>query len=482
MSSHRLMTRWIAFAFLAITAVLWLFCNKTQDKTGTAKADTASEAQTAASAPSGIPTSFADIAERLEPTVANIFTTSTVKALGGFPRDFWYFFPTPPERKQRSLGSGFVIDGEGHILTNNHVVEGADKIRVQFTDYISYTAELVGTDPETDIALIKVKPGEKEELRPAELGDSDDLRVGDWVLAIGNPFGLSHTVTAGIVSAKGRFIGSTEYDNLIQTDASINPGNSGGPLVDMRGKVVGINSSIYTPSGGNVGIGFAIPINMAKKIVAQLKEKGKVQRAWLGVLIQGINPELAESFGLEKPEGALVTQVIPDSPAEKAGLKEEDIIIKVDGRKIENHNELMRVISLSPVGKAVELTIVRKGKEKKIKVTLAARPEDKALVASGTAPGKAGSEKLGIEVSDPPLQTKKELGIDYGVVVTRIDPFGIAAAGGIREGDVILKVNGEKIKNTADFEKYLRDVDSGDIIRLQLQRKNARIYVAFRVP
>ncbi len=476
-------TRWIAFAFLAITAVLWLFCSKTQEKSGTAKAESVSEAETSTSAPAGAPTSFADIAEKLQPAVANISTTSTAKGLRGLPRDFWHFFPMPPERKRQSLGSGFVIDGEGHILTNNHVVKNADKIKVQFADHISYTAEVVGTDPKTDIALIKVDPKENGDFQPAVLGDSDKLRVGDWVLAVGNPFGLSHTVTAGIVSAKGRFIGNTEYDNLIQTDASINPGNSGGPLVDIHGKVVGINSSIFTPSGGNVGIGFAIPINMAKKIVTQLKEKGKVERAWLGVLIQGIDPELAESFGLEKPEGALVAQVIEDSPADKAGLKEEDIITEVDGRKMQTHNELMRVISLSPVGKTIELTVIRDGKKKNIEVELTARPEDKELMASGRAPaGKAGSEELGIEVANVPPQMRKELGIEHGVVVTEIDPAGVAASGGIREGDVILKIKGEKVENTSDFKDYVKDLDSGDILRLQLQRGNARIFVAFRIP
>ncbi len=328
----------------------------------------------AISQPIMVPATFSDLAEKVRPGVVNLQVVKKVKNIGlssrnfpGFPfgdkdpfGDFFGPFSqgNPPRGfEQRGVGSGFVISRNGYILTNNHVVEGADQIKVKLSNGKEYKGKVVGRDPKTDLALLKIEGA--SDLHPLNLGNSEDMKVGNWVVAVGSPFGLEQTVTAGIVSAKGRVIGSGPYDNFIQTDASINPGNSGGPLINMKGEVVGINTAIVAQGQG---IGFAIPINMAKEIAGQLQDKGHVTRGWLGVTIQEVTPELAKSFGLKENKGALVAQVSPGSPAEKAGIEQGDIILEFDGKKISEANDLPRIVASTPVGKMIDLKLSREGK------------------------------------------------------------------------------------------------------------------------
>ncbi|HEY4715555.1 MAG TPA: Do family serine endopeptidase, partial [bacterium] len=340
----------------------------------------------------GVITSFSGIVKNVRPAVVNVFTTKVVKQKGFhspsgrgdpfeefFGPQFKQFFG-PKEFKQSSLGSGFIIAEDGYILTNNHVVENVDEIKVRLTDKDEYTAKIVGRDPKTDVALVKIDA--KKKLPVAALGDSDSLDEGDWVIAIGNPFGLGHTVTAGIVSAKGRYgILPGSYEDFIQIDAAINPGNSGGPLININGEVVGINTAIFSPQGafgaqGNIGIGFAIPINMAKVILSQLKNTGKVIRGWLGVTIQPVTPEIAESLKLHESRGALISSVMTGSPAEKAGINGGDVILEFDGKKIDDYHTLPSTVAATPIGKEVKVKLIRDGKEKIIELRVGEMPPD----------------------------------------------------------------------------------------------------------
>jgi serine protease Do len=340
----------------------------------------AAEAQMLASKPF----SFAAVARRATPSVVNVFTTHHVKVapFGGplgpgdpFDEFFRQFFPgLPREMEQKSLGSGVIIDREGYILTNHHVVANADEIQVKLSDTRSFPAELVGSDARTDVALIRVRG---KNLPPAQLGNSDELGVGDWVLAIGNPFGLEETVTAGIVSAKERVIGAGPFDNFIQTDASINPGNSGGPLIDADGKVVGVNSAIYSRSGGSIGIGFAIPINLAMQVVEELRSKRRVVRGWLGVAMQDVTPELARSFGLPSEEGALISDIYRGGPAHRAGIRRGDVVVGFNGRPVKNSRELARWAAEIPVGNSVKIDILREGSRQTLEVTIAEAPVER---------------------------------------------------------------------------------------------------------
>jgi serine protease Do len=332
----------------------------------------------------GFPQSFADLAEKVKPAVVNISTTTTVRIPGNPFRHFFgpeeegpfgdffnRFFGDIPDRelKQQSLGSGFIIDKDGYIITNNHVVEGADEIKVKLADGREFKAKVVGRDSKTDLALIKISSLFKD-LPVLLLGDSDKIRVGDWVLAIGNPFGLEHTVTQGIISATGRAIGAGPYDNFLQTDAPINPGNSGGPLINLKGEVIGINSAIVATGQG---IGFAIPSNMAKTVISQLKEKGKVTRGWIGVSIQSVTPEIAQSFGLKEPTGVLIADVVLGSPADMAGIKRGDIIVTFDGKEIKNMSDLPINVAGTPVGKNIDISIIRNGKKININLKVTER-------------------------------------------------------------------------------------------------------------
>ncbi len=438
---------------------------------------------------------FADLAEHISPTVVNISTTQEVKGgvgNGGGPpmgpggdddqfREFFgpfeHFFGQPRRPyKAKSLGSGFVIDTAGYILTNNHVVENADEIVVRLSSGKEFKAKVVGRDQKTDIALIEIHGATG--LTAVTLGDSDGLRVGQWVVAIGNPFGLENTVTAGIVSAIGRHINQGPYDNFIQTDAAINPGNSGGPLLNTKGEVVGINTAIYSRGGGNIGIGFAIPIALAKEIVPQLKEKGHVTRGWLGVMIQKVTPDIAESLGLTESKGALVADVVKDGPAEEAGLKQGDVIVEYDGKPVNESAELPLLVARTAVGHTVKLKVIRDKKEETFNVKIAELKEEEAQQG-----GSGTSEDLGLTVQTLTPELAENLGLDRtlkGVVVTQVDPGASAADAGLRRGDVILEVNRAPVKDVAAYRKAVKSSGKGKSLLFLVRRGDNTIFLAVK--
>ena len=402
------------------------------------------------------PETFADLAEKLSPSVVNISTTTVVKQksreMPSFPpgspfEDFFKQFDKPGNKKRRaqSLGSGFIIDETGYIITNNHVIDNAEKIMVILFDDTSFEAKVVGKDPKTDVALLKIDP-KKTNLKAVKFGDSNKLRVGDWVMAIGNPFGFGGTVTAGIVSARGRNL-SGSYDDYIQTDASINRGNSGGPLFDMKGNVVGINTAIFSQSGGSVGIGFAVSSNLAKQVTDQLKQYGRTKRGWLGVLIQEITEEIAETLGMKTARGALVSSATQGGPAEKAGVKTGDVIIKFNDIEIKNMKELPKVVAGTNVGKSVPLVILRDGKELTLNVTLGELElaEKENLIGQTSKKNVKAKEydKLGFtaeELSEENKSKYKLKNIDVGVVITSVKNDSSAQQAGLDVGMVIMRV------------------------------------------
>ncbi|MBE9546301.1 MAG: DegQ family serine endoprotease [Proteobacteria bacterium] len=438
------------------------------------------------------PVSFADLAERLKPAVVNISTTKVIKSGGmrrfrspfgdEFPFDKFFggdeffrrFFGDTPQRefKQKSLGSGFIISKDGYIFTNNHVVEKADKIKVRLSDGKEYDASVVGRDAKTDIALIKIEPSNS--LPVVEFGDSDKLRVGDWVIAIGNPFGLAHTVTAGIVSAKGRVIGSGPYDNFIQTDASINPGNSGGPLFDLNGKVVGINTAIVARGQG---IGFAIPVNMAKELLSDLKTKGKVVRGWLGVSVQDITEDIAKSLNLKEAKGALINDVFEGDPADKAGLKAGDIVIGINGKKIKNTREVLRIVALLPVGKKIEIKVLRDGKEKVFQIEIAERKERKELADAGKI-----KEYFGMTTQEITPEIAEHFGLSdtKGVIVSHVKAGSPADNAGIKSGDIILQANRVKVSSMKDYLRGISRKGAKDSCLLLVKRGKVSFFVVIR--
>jgi serine protease Do len=440
-------------------------------------------------APPMVPQSFTELAESVSPAVVNIRTVKTIK--GGGPvfrhfqrgpfgqddpfKDFFErFFGEEQQRehKQRSLGSGFIIDPEGYIVTNNHVIEGADEIIIKLKNGKEFDAEIVGRDPNTDLALLKVKL--PENFQAIQLGNSDSLKVGQWVVAIGSPFGLEQTVTAGIVSAKGRVIGSGPYDDFIQTDASINPGNSGGPLTNMEGEVVGINTAIVA---SGQGIGFAIPINLAKGIIEQLKTTGEVTRGWLGVAIQDLTKEMVEYYNLKDSKGVLVAKVFENDPADKAGIKAQDIIISVNGKKIENSRELTSMIAGLVVGEKAKVTVLRNGKEKTYTVNIAKRDDNK--LASERTLGNEETGELGIQVSNitPEIANRLNISEADGVVVTGVDSGSKSDVAGIQTGDIIREINREQIKNINDFKSTLLTIKQGEPISMFIHRINTGFIV-----
>ncbi len=437
------------------------------------------------------PYSFADLAEKQALTVVNVSTTQTVKASlmpefpfhdQEIPEFFKRFFGVPhhpqmqqQERKMTSLGSGVIISKDGYILTNNHVIDEADEIRVRFASQEEFDAKIIGRDPKTDLALIKIETD--QDLKYVTFGDSDTLRVGDWVIAIGNPFGLEQTVTAGIVSAKGRRIGGMVYENFIQTDASINQGNSGGPLFDVHGKMVGINTAIFSRSGGNVGIGFAIPVNMAKNVVKQLKEDGKVTRGWLGVMIQKVNQDLADQFHMERPIGALVGEVAPDSPADKAGIKSGDIIVEYGGREISQMNMLPALVAQTAVGEKVQVIFFRDGKKKKVMVKIGKLKEDEFLET-----GAESESRLGITVQDltPDLAKSLEIEDVSGVLVTEVTMDSPASRAGLRRGDLILEINKNKVDDVREFTEILKKTKKEGRLLCLVKRGNHARYVVLK--
>jgi len=445
----------------------------------------------------GAPRSFNELVERVSPAVVNISTSRKVKVQPfnpfknfgprfgpGDPFDDFFdkFFEGNPGtgRNQHSLGSGFLFRPDGHILTNNHVVQNTDEIMVTLYNEKKYKAKVVGRDSETDIAIIKIKNADKP-FQYENLGDSDSIKIGEWVVAIGNPFGLSQTVTAGIVSAKGRVIGAGPYDNFIQTDASINPGNSGGPLFNMSGEVIGINTAIFA---SGQGLGFAIPINMAKKLLPQLIKHGKVMdRGWLGVMIQEITPELAKSFGLkEDQEGVLVGDVLAGSPAEKAGLKRGDVIISLDGKNVNKVSKLPGMVATSQPGKVLKIGVIRDGKEQIVDVTLG-KKESKEEVATqrGGEPGKA--DELVLVVRKVTSSDANELGVspDKGVLVERVEPGSSAENADVRTGDIVYEINGQAINGRDSYLSAIAKLEKGNIVRLLIRRKMGTVYLAFRL-
>lgn len=421
------------------------------------------------------PESFADLAEKIMPAVVNISASTTVDASKqrampqmpkGTPFDdlFEEFFKRRGQgegmrpRRSNSLGSGFIIDPSGIVVTNNHVIGDANDITVILQDGTRLKAEIVGKDAKVDLAVLKVKSDKP--LPAVKMGDSDKLRAGDWVVAIGNPFGLGGTVTAGIVSARGRDIGSGSYDDYIQTDAAINKGNSGGPLFNSDGEVVGINTAILSPSGGSVGIGFAVPTSQAMPVVDQLRQFGETRRGWLGVRIQGVDEATAEALGLDKPRGALVAGIEETGPAKPAGIEVGDVIIRFDGKDVKDTRDLPRIVAATPVGKAVDVVLMRKGKEVTKKVTLG-RLEDGEKVMNGDkgSDGKAlSAETLGLKLSSLTAETRARYNIKddvKGVVITEISQDSAAAEKPVRPGDVIVEVGQEAVSSPADVTKRI---------------------------
>jgi serine protease Do len=442
-------------------------------------------------AKNSIPDSFAELAAKQAHVAVNISTTKTVKSIQRFSpfqsrqfKDFFgddffrHFFGQIPEQemKQRSLGSGVVVSGDGFILTNNHVVADAEEILVTLSDKKKYEAQIIGRDPKTDLALIKIDT--ERTIPAAKLGDSDKLMVGDWVVAIGNPFGLGSTVTAGIVSAKGRVIGAGPYDNFIQTDASINPGNSGGPLFNLDGEVIGVNTAIVSQSGGNVGIGFAIPINMAKTVMPQLKERGKVVRGWLGVTIQVVTQEIKEKFGLKTQEGALIGEVTKGSPADKGGLKRGDVIINFDGRRVKTMNVLPTMVAETPVGKKVEVAIIRDGKEQRITVKIGELEEDTEVAA--ITPKVEESFGLSVQELTPEIAESLSLKGEKGVIISGVKRGSPASEAGLQRGDLIQEIEHEPVKNLRDYKRIMNESSSKKQILIVVKHGGHSRYVVLK--
>jgi serine protease Do len=432
----------------------------------------------------GLP-DFVALAKQLKPEVVNISTTQTAKE-HAVPEpfdqndpfgEFWKrFFGGPFPRgqlKQRSLGSGFIIEADGLILTNYHVVDNANKITVRLLDGREFTGEVAGKDQKTDIALVKINA---QNLPVAPLGDSDRLEVGEWVMAIGNPFGLDYTVTSGIVSAKDRQIGAGPYDHFIQTDASINPGNSGGPLINLRGQVVGIDSAIFSESGGNIGIGFAIPINLVKQLLPQLESTGRVTRGWLGVSIQAVTPDLAESPGLDKVQGALVSSVVRNSPADHAGIKAGDVIFGYEDKDINNANDLPFLVASTPVGKTVSLKVFRDKKETTLPVTIEKMKEEEMI----TSTAEKGDLGITVEQITPDVAENLDLQNAHGVVITAVSPNGLGDEAGLQSGDIIREINRKPIRDLSDYRKSMESAAQGKTVLFLLQRQNGMIFLALR--
>lgn len=435
--------------------------------------------------------SLSPLVKQLSPSVVNISTTSVSKGgsqffkspFGGrgeepFDDFFKKFFGDSPQKefKRRGLGSGFIFSEDGYIITNNHVVERATDIKVILQNGDSYVAQIIGTDPKTDLALLKIKP--KTKLPAVRFGNSDRLEIGDWVLAIGNPFGLGHTVTVGIISAKGRSLGLGSYDDFLQTDAAINPGNSGGPLFNFKGEVIGVNSAIIA---GGQGIGFAIPINMTKNVVSQLRNGGKVVRGWIGVYVQRVTPDIAESLDLDDNNGALVADVTAGGPAEKAGVKRGDIIIELNGNKIDEMPELPKLVASYAPGTKTKLKVIRNGKEKDLSIKLEELP-DQVAQTSRQSPKHEIKQNLGLIVQEITPEVKRRLDIEYssGVVITDVRSNSLASEAGLLRADVILEINKKQIANLDNYRKEIDSVEEGQNILFLVKRGPNTIYVALK--
>ena len=437
---------------------------------------------------------FTEVVKDVNPAVVHIAVEATAPASNQYEQFFnnpfferffgpefrKYHDPHQQKRKQRGAGSGFIIDPEGHILTNNHVVEHADKITVTLADNTEVEAELIGTDPKSDVALIKIDTD--QELATVDFGDSDKLEVGEWVIAIGNPFGLSQTVTVGVVSAKGRSsVGINEYENFIQTDAAINPGNSGGPLLNIDGQVVGINSALYSRTGGYMGIGFAIPINMAKYIKEQLLDSGRVTRGYLGVGIQDVDESLAESFGLAKAGGVLVVDVQDETPAARGGLKSQDIIVKIDDTDIANVQELRNRVAETVPGTAVVVQVMRDGKATDLNVTIGEQPDDFGMVAHGGSSVNPLSP-FGLTVQELTPDLAEQLGYKdrKGLVISEVEPGSAAADIGLSPGLLIEEVQKVKVDSLEELKRIMSQTDDQDRVLLRIRSGSSSRYVVLK--
>jgi len=445
---------------------------------------------------------FTGLVEENSGAVVNISATTEPAAgntgFGGLPFDerqleqmpefFQHFFRGPQSpfggspggaRPRRSMGSGFIVSSDGYVLTNNHVVEGADEIVVRLNDRRELPAKLVGTDPRSDMAVLKIDDG--DDLPVVKVGRSRDLKVGEWVFAIGSPFGFDYTVTAGIVSALGRSLPSENYVPFIQTDVAINPGNSGGPLFNMDGEVVGINSQIYTRSGGFMGVSFAIPIDDAMYVFRQIRDKGMVSRGWLGVLIQEVNRDLAESFGLKRPRGALIAEVMDGSPAEQAGLQSGDIVLEYDGNEIQLSSDLPPMVGRTPVGDTARLKVLRGGKEIMLDVKIGQLPGDDQAQSQAPAGNNGGSSSapLGMTIEPLPAELADSLGVPGGVVVTGIGR-GPAFEAGIRPKDVITEINRREIRSVADFREVVSSLPEGRAVSVRIVRQGRALYLVMK--
>ena len=430
---------------------------------------------------------FADLADQQGPAVVNISTTSspqTEQALppGAEEDPFFDFFrrfgpPQPRDYEARSLGSGFIISADGYILTNTHVVDAAEEITVRLTDKREFRAKVVGTDKRTDVAVLKI---EANALPVVRIGNPSALRVGEWVVAIGSPFGFDNTVTAGIVSAKGRSLPQENFVPFIQTDAAINPGNSGGPLFNMRGEVVGINSMIFSRTGGFMGVSFAIPIDVAVDVAKQLQTDGRVSRGRIGVVIQEVTKELAESFGLPRPVGALVNSVEKGGPADKAGIQASDVILTFDNKEVVSSNELPRIVAAVRPGTKVPVQVWRKGSPKELVVEVGETPDERNnRRPQGSRPQTEQIGKLGLTLAELPAEARKELNVSGGVLVENAE--GLAARAGIRRGDVILAVNNVEVKSVAELTKLLTGGEKGRTVALLVKRGEGSIYIPLKL-
>ncbi len=433
---------------------------------------------------------FVTLSKQIRPLVVHISSapsTQSSSTPGPFSDDdpfseFWRRFfgerfpPSPTPSPRRSVGSGFIVDPNGYILTNDHVVEDGQDLTVKLSDGSEHQARIVGRDPKTDIALIRIDVDRT--LPVVVLGDSDALEVGEWVLAIGNPFGLDHTVTSGIVSAKGRRIGAGPYDNFIQTDASINPGNSGGPLINLRGEVVGVNTAIFSRSGGNIGIGFAIPINLVKGLLSQLRDTGKVTRGWMGVVIQDVNAEMAEALDMAEALGALVANVAKGSPAEAAGIAVGDVIVAFDGTPVKKSSDLSLTVARTPVGRLVDVAVVRNGRRVIVELRIGRLGDDEEAVAVEDG-GGLGLTVQELDRESPGARGAQDRG---GVVVTAVETGSPAEQAGVRVGDVILEIDRKRIGGLKDFRQTVGELRKGSGILFLIRREDTTIFLALRLP
>jgi serine protease Do len=462
------------FIAAAALAILW--------------APTAATAAEASAKVPMVPASFSQLAEQARPGVVNIQTVKTIKGGGRVFQHFFgspfggnqkgleeflnpFFQQQPQSRTERSLGSGFIIDKKGYIVTNHHVIKDADQIKVILHDKKEYDAKIIGADPMTDLALIKI---EAKHLKPLKFGSSEKAVVGTWVVAIGSPFGLEQTVTAGIISAKGRIIGSGPYDDFIQTDASINPGNSGGPLLNLDGEVIGINTAIVK---SGQGIGFAIPSDMATGIIDQLTETSHVSRGWLGVSIQNVSKEMAEYYGLNPGQGVYVAKAFEDNPAYEAGIRQGDVILSIDDKRINSSRDLTITIANLKVGQSINVTLMRGKEEKTFKVKLGERP-DKG--GQDQVPGQSDFDDFGFMFRQVDDEIANRLGFHpsvKGLVVTQIKPGSLAARSGVRQGDLLTEMNHRKITNSGDYAKVLSKIKKGELAHMLFKRSNGQIFV-----